>query len=70
MMSRKIKKKLTQSFNIAFRYFDVVLALNNSKIGYYDDQIYLIDLEIKDTTYVAMLISNIDMCITIDRDVR
>jgi hypothetical protein len=51
-------------------YTDVVLALNNSKIGYYDDQIYLIDLEIKDTTYVAMLISNIDMCITIDRDVR
>jgi hypothetical protein len=32
-----------------FRYIDDVLSLNNSKIGYFVDRIYPIELEIKDT---------------------
>ena len=43
--SFKNEKKLVLSFNIAFRYFDDVLSLNNLKFGYYADRIYPIELE-------------------------
>ena len=44
------RKKLGRFFNFTFRYIDDALSLNNSKFGYYVDRIYLIELEIKDTT--------------------
>ena len=34
-----------------FRYIDDVLSLNNSRFGDFDDRIYPIELEIKDTTH-------------------
>ena len=43
------EKKLAWCFNFMFRYIDDVLSLNNSKIGYFVDRIYPIELEIKDT---------------------
>jgi hypothetical protein len=42
-------KKLARSFNFRFRYIDDVLLLNNSRFGGFV-VIYLIELEIKDTT--------------------
>jgi disulfide oxidoreductase YuzD len=36
--------------NFTFRYIDDVLSLNNSRFGDFVDRIYLIELEIKDTT--------------------
>ena len=48
---KKNEKKLVRSFNFTFRYIDDVFSLNNSKLGDFFDLIYLIELEIKDTTY-------------------
>ena len=48
---KKNEKKLVRSFNFTFRYIDDVLSLNNSRFGDSFDLIYLIELEIKDTTY-------------------
>jgi hypothetical protein len=48
---KKNEKKLVISFNFTFRYIDDVLSLNNSRFGDSFDLIYLIELEIKDTTY-------------------
>ena len=47
---KKNEKKLARSFNFSFRYIDDVLSLNNSRFGDFVDRIYLIELEIKDTT--------------------
>ena len=46
---KKNEKKLTRSFNFAFRYTDDVLSLNNSMFGDFVDRIYPIELEM-DTT--------------------
>ena len=48
---KKNEKKLVRSFNFTFRYIDDFLSLNNSRFGDSFDLIYLIELEIKDTTY-------------------
>ena len=47
---KKNEKKLARSFNFTFRYIDDVLSLNNSRICDFVDRIYLIEVEIKDTT--------------------
>ena len=47
---QKHEKKLARSFNFTFRYIDDVLSLNNSRFGGFVDRVYLIELEIKNTT--------------------
>ena len=47
---KKNGKKIARSFNFMFRYTDAVPSLNNSKFGDFFDNIYPIELEIKDTT--------------------
>ena len=49
LQKSKFKKEQT-SFNLTFRYIDVVLSLNNPKFNDYLDVIYPKELEIKDTT--------------------
>ena len=43
-------KKQKISFNLTFRYINVVLSLNNPKFNYYIYVIYPKELEVKDTT--------------------
>ena len=43
-------RKEARSFNFTFRYIYDVLPLTNSRFGDFVDRIYLIELEIKDTT--------------------
>jgi hypothetical protein len=50
-----------ESFNFTFRYIDDVLSINNSRLGDFVDRIYLIELEIKDTTDTARTVSYIDL---------
>jgi hypothetical protein len=45
-----MQKKPARSFNFTFCYIDDVLSLNNSRFGDFVDNIYPIELEIKDTT--------------------
>ena len=47
---KKNEKKLARSFNFTFRYIDDVLSLNNSTFAAFVNRIYLVELEIKDTT--------------------
>ena len=47
---KKNEKKLARPFNSMFRYTDDVLLLNNSRIGDFVASIYIVELEIKDTT--------------------
>ena len=50
VFSRKNERKLARSFHFTF---DDVFSLNNSKLGDLVDQIYQIELEIKDITDTA-----------------
>jgi hypothetical protein len=63
---KKNEKKLTRSFNFTFRYIDDVLSLNNSRFGDFVDCIYLIKLEIKDTTDTDRSASYLDLHLEID----
>jgi hypothetical protein len=47
---KKNEKKLARSFNFTFRYIDDVLSLNNSTFAAFVNRIYLVELEIKNTT--------------------
>jgi hypothetical protein len=47
---KKNEKKLARSFNFTFRYIDDVLSLNNYRFDDFNDHIYPIGIEIKDTT--------------------
>ena len=47
---KKNAKKLARSFNFTFRYTDDILSINNSRIVYFVDRIYPIELLIKDNT--------------------
>ena len=51
--SQEKQKEATRSFNSMFRYTDDVLLLNNSRIGDFVVSIYIVELEIKDTTDTA-----------------
>jgi hypothetical protein len=67
---KKNEKKLTRSSNFTFRYIDDVLSLNNSRFGDFVDPIYLIELEIKDTTDTDRSVSYLDLHIEIDNEGR
>ena len=58
---KKNEKKLSRSFIFTFRYIDDVLSLNNSRFGDFIDRIYLIELEIKDTTDTDRSASYLDL---------
>ena len=53
-----------RSFDFTFRYIDDVLSLNNNCI----DHIYLIDLQIKDTTDTDRSASYLDLHLKIDSE--
>ena len=61
-------KKVARSFNFRFRYIDDVLLLNNSRFGGFVDRIYLIELEIKDTTDTDRSASYLHIHIEIDSE--
>ena len=67
---KKNEKKLARSFNLTFRYIDVVLSRNNSRFGDFVDRIYPIELKIKDTTATYKSASNIDLHLEIDSEGR
>jgi hypothetical protein len=67
---KKNEKKLARSFNLTFRYIDVVLSRNNSRFGDFVDRIYPIELKIKDTTATYKSASNIDQHLEIDSEGR
>ena len=63
---KKSEKNLAQSFNFTFRYIDDVSSLNNSKFGNFVDRVYLIELEIKDTTDTVRSASYLDLHLEIE----
>ena len=67
---KKNEKKLARSFNFTFRYIDDVLSLNNSMFSDFVDRIYLIELEIKDTTDTDKSASYLDLHLEIDSEGR
>jgi hypothetical protein len=67
---RKNEKKLARSFNFTFRYIDDVRSLNHSRFGDFVDRIYLIELEIKDTTDTDTSASYLDLHLKIDSEER
>jgi hypothetical protein len=46
---------------VRFLYIDDVFSLNNCKFGYFVDHIYLIEFEIKDTTYTDRSVAYLDI---------
>ena len=69
--SHEKRKGTSPILNFTFRYTDDILSLNNSKFGDYVDPIYLIKLEIKDTTETDRSASNhfsIDIHLEIDSE--
>jgi hypothetical protein len=67
---KKNEKKLPRSFNFTFCYIDVIISLNNCKIGGFVDSIYQIELEIKDTTEAARSVSYLDLYLENDIEGR
>jgi hypothetical protein len=63
---KKNEKKLARSFNFTFRYIDDAFSINNSRFGDFVDRIYLIELEIKDTTDTDRSASYLDLHLAID----
>ena len=57
-----------RSFNFTFRYIDDVLSLNNFRLGDFVDRIYLIELEIKDTTDTDRPASYLDLHLEMDSE--
>ena len=58
---KKNEKNLARSFNFTFHYIDDVLSLNNSRLGDFVDRIYIVELEIKDTTDTDRYASSLDL---------
>ena len=52
------------------KYADEVLSLNNFKLGDFVDRIYLIEHDIKDTTYTTRSASYLDLHLEIDIEGR
>ena len=65
---KKNEKKLSRSLNFTFRCIEDVLLLNNSRFGEFVDRIYLIELEIKDTTDTDKPASYRDLHFEIDNE--
>jgi hypothetical protein len=56
--------------SFTFRYIDDILSLNNSRFGDSVDRIYLIELEIKDTTDTDRSTSCVDLHLELDSEGR
>ena len=69
-LRNKNEKKVARSFNFTSRYIDDVLSLNNSRFGDFDDRIYPIGLEKKDTTDTDMSASYLDLQLALDSEGR
>ena len=67
---KKNEKKLARSFNFTFCYIDDVLSLNNSRFGDFVDCIYLIELELMDTTDTNRSASYLELHLEIDSEGR
>ena len=57
----KSEKKLSRSFNSAFRYINDILSQNNSNFCDFVDHIYPIELEINNITDTARSASYLDL---------
>ena len=57
---KKNGKKLAWSFNFTFRYIDDVLSPNNSRFCDFVDHIYPIELAIKDTIVLSVILRYTD----------
>ena len=68
--SHEKRKQLALSFHFTFRNIDDVPSLNNSTFGDFVDRIYLIELEMKDTSDIAKSASYLDLHLEIDSEVR
>jgi hypothetical protein len=66
----RLKKKLPRFSNFMYRYMDDVLSLNNSMLDNFVHRIYLIEIEIKDTTYTARSASYLELYLDIDTEGR
>ena len=62
--------RLARSCNVTFRYIDDVLLLSNSRFGDFVDRIYLIELEINDTTDTDWFASYLDLHLEFDSEGR
>ena len=65
---KKNEKKIARSFNFTSRYIDDVLLLNTSRLGDFDDRIYPIDFDIKDTTAADRSTSYLYLHLEIDSE--
>ena len=62
------RKQLASRFNFTYRYIDDVLSINNPEFENYLGQMYLVELEIKDTTESNTSASYLDLLLLIGRD--
>ena len=62
------KKQLASRFNFTYRYIDEFLSINNPEFENYLDQMYPVELEIKDTTESNTSASYLDLLLSIGRD--
>jgi hypothetical protein len=65
---KKSEEKLTRSFNFTFRSIVDVPSLNNFRFGDFVHRIYLIELEIKDTTDTDRSVSYLDLHLEVDSE--
>ena len=61
-------KQLASRFNLTYRYIDDVLFINNLEFENYLDQMYPVELEIKDTGESITSASYLDLQMTIERE--
>jgi hypothetical protein len=66
---QKNEKKVSRSLNCTFHYIDGVLSLNFKLVDFLD-QIYPIEVEIKDTTDTTRSASYLDIHLEIDNEGR
>ena len=62
------RKRLASRFNFTYRYIDDVLSINNHDFQNYLGQMYLPELEIKDTTESNTSASYLDLLLSIGGD--
>ena len=62
------RNQLASRFNFRYRYLDDVLSINNQEFENYLDQMYTVELEIKDTTESTTSASYLDLLLSIGRD--
>ena len=62
------RKQLASRFKFTYRYIDDVLFINNPEFENYLDQMYPVELEIKETTESNISASYLDLLLSIGRD--